>query len=124
MRVVVVGKPLKPYAQIGLQFNLTGLAPHDLLPRGSIAGTSVRKVSNRYRRAPISEPERRLLDFAVLLTQNPSSCTESEIHSLRQAGWSDRAILDCTLIISYFAFVNRIADGLGVQLEAGMKEGL
>lgn len=81
-------------------------------------------IVSDYRNAPISEPERRLLDFAVLLTQKPSSCTESEIHSLRQAGWSDRAILDCTLIISYFAFVNRIADGLGVQLEAGMKEGV
>jgi len=39
----------------------------------------------------------------------------------RKAGWSDRAILDTTLVISYFTFVDRIADGLGVQLEEGVR---
>jgi alkylhydroperoxidase family enzyme len=42
---------------------------------------------------------------------------ETDIARLRKAGWSDRAILDLTLVVGYFAFVNRIADGLGVQLE-------
>ena len=55
------------------------------------------------------------------LTREPSACTDHDIEFLRQAGWSDRAILDTTLVVSYFAFVNRIADGLGVQLEEGMR---
>ncbi len=42
---------------------------------------------------------------------------ETDIARLRSAGWSDRAILDLTLVVGYFAFVNRIADGLGVELE-------
>ena len=74
-----------------------------------------------YRNAPISRSELALLEFAEKLTREPSSCRERDIHLLRQAGWNDRAILDATLVISYFAFVNRIADGLGVELEQGMR---
>lgn len=74
-----------------------------------------------YRNAPISRAELGLLEFAEKVTREPSSCRERDIHLLRQAGWSDRAILDATLVISYFNFVNRIADGLGVELEEGMQ---
>ncbi len=70
-----------------------------------------------YKTAPVSEAERSLLDFAVKLTREPWACIETDIALLRKAGWSDRAILDLTLVVSYFAFVNRIADGLGVSLE-------
>jgi uncharacterized peroxidase-related enzyme len=82
----------------------------------------VRAVVSDYTRAPLSDRERVLLDFAVKLTREPAASGEKEILSLRGHGWSDRAILDCTLIISYFNFVNRIADGLGVRLEDGMEE--
>ena len=58
-----------------------------------------------------------LLDFAEKLTRAPSSCADADMEALKRAGWSERAILDATLVISYFAFVNRIADGLGVELE-------
>jgi alkylhydroperoxidase family enzyme len=44
-------------------------------------------------------------------------CRQADIETLRKAGWSDRAILDATLIASYFSFVNRIALTLGVELE-------
>lgn len=75
-----------------------------------------------YRSAPISRPEFALLEFAEKLTRDPSGSREHDIEALRQAGWSDRAILDGTLVVAYFAFVNRIADGLGVQLEEQYKE--
>jgi alkylhydroperoxidase family enzyme len=65
-----------------------------------------------------------LLEFAEKLTSEPSSCRERDIELLRKAGWSDGAILDTTLVISYFNFVNRIADGLGVELEEGMRGAL
>lgn len=54
---------------------------------------------------------------AVKLTREPSSVNVADINALREAGLDDRAILDLTLVIAYFNFVNRIADGLGVPLE-------
>ena len=78
-------------------------------------------IASDYTLAPISAAERTLLDFTVKLTREPSSCTEQDMGSLRREGWSDRTILDATLIISYFAFVNRIAHGLGVELEQGVR---
>lgn len=70
-----------------------------------------------YRNAPISPPELALLEYAEKLTREPSACRQSDLNLLRQAGWGDRAVLDATLTTAYFAFVNRIADGLGVELE-------
>jgi uncharacterized peroxidase-related enzyme len=81
----------------------------------------VQAIVSDYSRAPISTAERNILDFALKLTRNHSSSTEQDVALLRQSGWSDRAILDVTLIIAYFAFVNRIADGLGVELEEGIQ---
>jgi uncharacterized peroxidase-related enzyme len=77
----------------------------------------VEAIVCNYRNAPISRAELALLEFTAKLTEEPSSCRERDISLLRQAGWSDPAILDVTLITAYFAFVNRIADGLGVELE-------
>ncbi len=70
-----------------------------------------------YRKASSSEKERALLDFAVKLTREPWASTEEDIGRLGAAGWSDSAILDLTLVVSYFNFVNRLASGLGVDLE-------
>ncbi len=78
-------------------------------------------IVSDHARAPISTAESHILDFAVKLTRNHSSSTEQDVVLLRRAGWSDRAILDVTLIIAYFAFVNRIAEGLGVELEERYK---
>jgi alkylhydroperoxidase family enzyme len=60
----------------------------------------------------------------VKLTREPWGMTRGDIEQLRAAGWSDAAILDLCIVASYYAFVNRLADGLGVELEArwGKKE--
>jgi|TARA_Y100000310_G_scaffold120953_2_gene119711 uncharacterized peroxidase-related enzyme len=58
-----------------------------------------------------------MLDYAVKLTERPSDMIESDIEQLREVGFKDRAILDINQIVAYFAYVNRIADGLGVDLE-------
>lgn len=65
----------------------------------------------------LSAAENALLAYADVLTLTPAAVTGAHIHSLRLVGYDDRAIHDACAIISYFAFVNRIADGLGVQLE-------
>ena len=58
-----------------------------------------------------------MLDYAIKLTRTPGEMSAVDVDSLRERGFDDRAIHDICAIISYFAFVNRIADGLGVELE-------
>lgn len=65
----------------------------------------------------LSASERALLAYADVLTLTPHAVTSVHIDALRAAGYGDRAIHDACAIIAYFAFVNRIADGLGVELE-------
>jgi uncharacterized peroxidase-related enzyme len=67
--------------------------------------------------APMPARSRALVDYALKLTDAPATVQREDVDRLRQAGLDDRAILDLNMIASYFAFVNRIADGLGVPLE-------
>ena len=64
-----------------------------------------------------------MLDYATKLTREPWNMAEQDVISLREAGFSDEAILDINQVTGYYAFVNRLADGLGVELEAFWKEG-
>ncbi len=70
-----------------------------------------------WRTAPVSEADRAMLAYATRLTTEPWSVTAQDVEALRQAGFSDAAILDICQITGYFAFVNRLAVGLGVELE-------
>ena len=58
-----------------------------------------------------------MLDYSVKLTKDPSSMKKTDVEKLHQTGFSDSAILDIAQITGYFNFVNRLADGLGVELE-------
>ena len=60
-----------------------------------------------------------MLDYAVKLTRDPGAITPADAEALRTAGFDDRAILDICQIVSYYNYVNRLADGLGVELEEG-----
>ena len=79
--------------------------------------TLVRALESDYRAAALSEPDRAMLDYVVKLTLTPSQMAVADVESLRRQGFGDRAIHDICAITAYFAFVNRIADGLGVELE-------
>jgi uncharacterized peroxidase-related enzyme len=71
-----------------------------------------------YTQVDLKEKELLLCDFARILTLNPAALKESDsTESLRKSGFSDNAILDATLVIAYFNFVNRIVLSLGVELE-------
>jgi uncharacterized peroxidase-related enzyme len=70
-----------------------------------------------YQQAAISEVDRAMLGYAVKLTREPASITRADVEALRHAGFSDAAILDICQVTAYYAFVNRLADGLGVELE-------
>lgn len=58
-----------------------------------------------------------MLDYAVQLTRAPGDMDESAVYGLKAHGFDDRAIHDICAVTAYYAFVNRIADGLGVELE-------
>lgn len=65
-----------------------------------------------------AEADRALLRYAVKLTRHPASIGPPDIQDLRSNGFDDRAIHDLCQVVSYFGYVNRVADGLGVELEA------
>lgn len=58
-----------------------------------------------------------LCRYALKLTRSPSAMAEADVDVLRDAGFSDRDIVDANQVVSYFNYVNRVADGLGVELE-------
>jgi uncharacterized peroxidase-related enzyme len=76
-------------------------------------------LSSDYRTAQLSSTDRVMLDYVVKLTKTPSEIARRDVEGLREAGFGDRAIHDICAITAYYAFVNRIADGLGVELELG-----
>ncbi|MDH3735352.1 MAG: peroxidase-related enzyme, partial [Gemmatimonadota bacterium] len=66
---------------------------------------------------PLDPADAAMLDYAGKLTLTPGDVTAPDVERLREQGFSDRAIHDICAIAAYYAFVNRIADGLGVELE-------
>ena len=58
-----------------------------------------------------------MLEYVEKLTRTPGEMIDSDVDSVRSVGFSDRDILDIATVAAYYAYVNRIADGLGVQLE-------
>ena len=68
-------------------------------------------------RAVVSPADRVMLDYALKLTVRPQAMEAADVELLRRQGLDDRAIHDICSVSAYFAFVNRIADGLGVELE-------
>ena len=70
-----------------------------------------------YRNAPISEQDRVMLDYVVKLTKDAVQCSPEDHKKLRAVGFDDRGILQITLIASWFNYINRVADALGVGRE-------
>jgi uncharacterized peroxidase-related enzyme len=68
-------------------------------------------------RAGVSAADAAMLAYVSNLTRTPEDIEAADVESLRLHGFDDRAIHDICAIAAYYAFVNRIADGLGVELE-------
>jgi uncharacterized peroxidase-related enzyme len=73
-----------------------------------------------HRTADLSEADRGLCDFAVKLTLTPGAADERDVQRLREHGFDDEAISVAAQVIGYFNYINRVADGLGVDDEAWM----
>ena len=74
-------------------------------------------LESDYSSANIDAADRSMLDYAVKLTNRPKEITAADVDALREAGFGDRAGHDICALTAYYGFVNRIADGLGVELE-------
>jgi uncharacterized peroxidase-related enzyme len=74
-------------------------------------------LKSDYTKAPITEQERVMLDYVVKLTKDATNVQRQDHERLRKAGYDDKAILQITLIASWFNYINRVADSLGVGRE-------
>ncbi|MEM7105980.1 MAG: peroxidase-related enzyme [Bacteroidota bacterium] len=84
----------------------------------------VDRLANNYAELQLSEIDNLLCQWAEHLTSQPHLTKEGYLpKAMKNSGLSDRAILDATLVIAYFNFVNRIVMGLGVNLEEDGGEG-
>jgi len=75
-----------------------------------------------YKTADVPDAEMAMLTYAVKLTRTPAEMRDEDVEKLRVAGFDDQGIHDICAAASYFNFVNRMADGLGVELENRFSE--
>ncbi len=83
----------------------------------------VETLKNDWRDAELSQADRAMLAYVEKLTLQPWDMVEEDVIALRSAGFSDAAILDINQVTGYYAYVNRLADGLGVDLEPFWADG-
>jgi uncharacterized peroxidase-related enzyme len=83
----------------------------------------VEALKSDWRTAELSQADRAMLAYVEKLTLRPWDMVEADVIALRAAAFSDAAILDINQVTGYYAYVNRLADGLGVELEAYHHEG-
>ena len=74
-------------------------------------------IRRDWRSAPLSTRERAICAYAEKLTRDPASLGPADVDALRREGLSDQGVLQVVLIASYFNYVNRVADALGVGRE-------
>ena len=74
----------------------------------------VRALEEDYKSAPISEQDRVMLDYVVQVTKDATRISPADHERLRAVGFNDQGILQITLIASWFNYINRAADALGV----------
>ena len=74
----------------------------------------VKALIEDYENVPLSEADRAMLDYVTQLTEDATRIRQKDHERLRAVGFDDRGILQITLIASWFNYINRVADALGV----------
>lgn len=74
-------------------------------------------IEDDYEAAAIDDRRRAMLRYADKLTREPASMVRGDVDALRAVGFEDADVLAIAEVTGYYAYVNRIADGLGVELE-------
>jgi uncharacterized peroxidase-related enzyme len=77
----------------------------------------VNQLLEDWSKADLNNKQFAMLKYAEKLTLTPTKMEKFDIEELKAVGFSEKDILDINQIIGYFAYVNRLADGLGVPLE-------
>ena len=80
------------------------------------------RVEADFRTAGLSDKRLAMLTYAEKLTRVPWDMVVADVVALRETGFSETDILHIAEVVSYYAYVNRIADGLGVELEHWIPE--
>jgi uncharacterized peroxidase-related enzyme len=80
----------------------------------------VAAIKRDYTRADLTPADRAMLDFVAKLTLTPGQVVEQDLAPLREQGFDDHAIHDIVQVTGLFAYYNRLADGLGIDLEPEM----
>jgi uncharacterized peroxidase-related enzyme len=78
----------------------------------------VEQLQRDYTKAALSQQDRAIADYVVKLTRDATKITPADHEKLRNVGFDDRGILQITLIASWFNYINRVADALGVGRDA------
>ena len=78
----------------------------------------VESIKYDYDKAPLNAQDRAMLDFAIRLTEDATKMRKTDLDGLRSVGFDDVAILQITLIASWFNYINRVADALGIGRDA------
>jgi uncharacterized peroxidase-related enzyme len=71
-------------------------------------------LARDFRSAPISDQDRVMLEYVEQITRDATQISPADHDRLRAVGFDDRGILQITLIASWFNYINRVADALGV----------
>jgi len=79
-------------------------------------------VKHDWRKANLSNADKALCEWAEKLTMTPGKMAKTDVKDLEASGFSQEAISDTAQVVGYFNYINRIADGLGVDLEPDMKK--
>lgn len=82
------------------------------------------RVETDFETAGLDDRRLAMLRFAAKLTRTPSVMTRDDVDRLRHVGFSDRDILHVTEVVAYYAYANRVADALGVELEPWIPDDL
>jgi uncharacterized peroxidase-related enzyme len=75
------------------------------------------RIEADHRSAGLDDRRQGMLAFATKLTERPGEMEEADVAALREVGFSDRDVLHITEVVAYYAYANRIADGLGIEIE-------
>ena len=89
----------------------------EFLRRVTLDEDLVHALQQDYKNAPISNQDRVMLDYVVQLSKDATKISKQHHEQLREIGFDDRAILQTTPIASWFNYINRVADALGVGRE-------
>ena len=83
--------------------------------------TLVKHLKTDPANAPLEPPDKAMIDFSLKLTREPATVKREHLEFLQQQGFSEEQVVDIVLITCTFNFMDRLADGLGVELDPNMQ---